>query len=119
VGSPELSGTDDTDDEDSSNRHRAYFIFYIFSLFEIYNDGPTPHINKRINPLVLPDGEPNCRLESIKPSQGSVPAGLTLASDLAFVSNASRVRPKCCVDPLRPPRLSGTWESVSTRGRLM
>jgi hypothetical protein len=28
-----------------------------------------------------------------KPSQGSVPADLTLASDLAFVFNASRVRP--------------------------
>jgi hypothetical protein len=42
-----------------------------------------------------------------KPSQGSVPADLTLASDLAFVFNPSRVRPKCCVDPLRPPRLPG------------
>src|SRR6266566_6627826 len=42
-----------------------------------------------------------------KPSQGSVPADLTLASDLAFVFNASRVRLECCVDPLRPPRLSG------------
>src|SRR3981189_2594238 len=40
-----------------------------------------------------------------KPSQGSVPADLTLASDLAFVFNASRVRLECCVDPLRPPRL--------------
>jgi hypothetical protein len=40
-----------------------------------------------------------------KPSQGSVPADLTLASDLAFVFNASGVRPKCCVDPLRPPDL--------------
>src|SRR6266850_5894720 len=39
-----------------------------------------------------------------KPSQGSVPADLTLASDLAFVFNASRVRLECCVDPLRPPR---------------
>jgi hypothetical protein len=38
-----------------------------------------------------------------KPSQGSVPAGLTLASDLAFVFNASRVRLECCVDPLKPP----------------
>jgi len=36
-------------------------------------------------------------------SQGSVPADRTLASDLAFVFNASRVRPECCVDPLRPP----------------
>src|SRR5258705_8990070 len=43
-----------------------------------------------------------------KPSQGSVPADLTLASDLAFVFNASRVRLECCVDPLRPPRLPGT-----------
>ena len=42
-----------------------------------------------------------------KPIQGSVPADLTLASDLAFVFNASRVRLECCVDPLRPPRLSG------------
>jgi hypothetical protein len=41
-----------------------------------------------------------------KPSQGSVPADLTLASDLAFVFNASQVRPECCVDPLRPPGLS-------------
>src|SRR5882672_3061145 len=40
-----------------------------------------------------------------KPSQGSVPADLTLASDLAFVFNASRVRLECCVDPLRPPAL--------------
>jgi hypothetical protein len=39
-----------------------------------------------------------------KPSQGSVPADLTLAIDLAFVFNASRVRLECCVDPLRPPR---------------
>src|SRR5258708_28152047 len=38
-----------------------------------------------------------------KPSQGSVPADLTLANDLAFVFNASRVRPACCVDPLRSP----------------
>src|SRR5882672_483558 len=43
-----------------------------------------------------------------KPSQGSVPADLTLASDLAFVFNASRVRLECCVDPLRPPR---KWET--------
>src|SRR6267142_4034059 len=42
-----------------------------------------------------------------KPSQGSVPADLTLASDLAFVFNASQVRLECCVDPLRPPDLSG------------
>src|SRR5882672_7215023 len=41
-----------------------------------------------------------------KPSQGSVPADLTLASDLAFVFNASRVRLERCVDPLRPPGLS-------------
>src|SRR6266436_1443486 len=47
-----------------------------------------------------------------KPSQGSVPADLTLASDLAFVFNASRVRLECCVDPLRPPRLSGTRQVV-------
>src|SRR6266700_5810227 len=40
-----------------------------------------------------------------KPSQGSVPADLTLASDLAFVFNASRVRLECCVDPLRPSLL--------------
>jgi hypothetical protein len=42
-----------------------------------------------------------------KPSQGSVPADLTLASDLTFVFNASRVRPECCVDPLKPPLLIG------------
>jgi len=41
-----------------------------------------------------------------KPSPGSVPADLTPASDLAFVFNASWVRPECCVDPLRPPRLN-------------
>src|SRR5208283_1193879 len=41
-----------------------------------------------------------------KPSQGSVPADLTLASDLAFIVDASLVRPECRVDPLRPPRLS-------------
>src|SRR5713226_1210050 len=61
-----------------------------------------------------------------KPSQGSVPADLTLASDLAFVFNASRVRPECCVDPLRPPDLSSTdflfsqscwwWSNTRTRG---
>src|SRR6266851_5596178 len=39
------------------------------------------------------------------PSQGSVPADLTLAGDLAFVFNASRARPECCVHPLRPPAL--------------
>jgi len=44
-----------------------------------------------------------------KPSPGSVPADLTLASDLAFVFNASRDRRECCVDPLRPPRLSGHY----------
>src|SRR6266850_2595679 len=49
-----------------------------------------------------------------KPSQGSVPADLTLASDLAFVFDASRVRLECCVDPLRPPILS---ESRSFSGR--
>src|SRR5260370_1309319 len=38
------------------------------------------------------------------PTQVSVPADLTLASDLAFVFNASRVRLECCVVPLRPPR---------------
>src|SRR5437867_6866698 len=48
-----------------------------------------------------------------KPSQGSVPADLTLASDLAFVFNASRVRLECCVDPLRPPDLSGTGHDRS------
>ena len=44
-----------------------------------------------------------------KPSQGSVPGDLTLAGDLAFVFNVSRVRPECCVDPLRPPALPATW----------
>src|SRR5260370_9591970 len=53
-----------------------------------------------------------------KPSQGSVPADLTLASDLAFVFNSSRVRLECCVAPLRPPRfpatsnLYGGWRTV-------
>jgi len=42
-----------------------------------------------------------------KPSQSSVAAGLTLAI-LAFVFNARRVLAKCCVDPLRSPRLSET-----------
>jgi hypothetical protein len=37
------------------------------------------------------------------PTQDSVPADLTLAGDFVFVFNASRVRPKCCVDPLNPP----------------
>jgi hypothetical protein len=45
-----------------------------------------------------------------KPSQGSVPADLTLASDLTFVFNTNRVRLECCIDPLRPPRLSGLTE---------
>jgi hypothetical protein len=40
-------------------------------------------------------------------SQGSVPDGLTLEGDLAFVFNASRVRRECCVDLLRPLRLPG------------
>src|SRR5882672_8517628 len=54
-----------------------------------------------------------------KPSQGSVPADLTLASDLAFVFNASRVRLECCVDPLRPPNLSGaTSKTCSYLGAL-
>src|SRR6267378_5457467 len=53
-----------------------------------------------------------------KPSQGSVPADLTLASDLAFVFNASRVRLECCVDPLRPPRLPGTCTRSDTEIRL-
>jgi hypothetical protein len=35
-----------------------------------------------------------------KPSQGSVPADPILASDLAFVFNANRVLPECCVDSL-------------------
>ena len=43
-----------------------------------------------------------------KPSQGSVPADLTLASGLAFVFNARQVRLECCVDPLRPPAFSET-----------
>lgn len=41
-----------------------------------------------------------------KPCQGSVPADLTLASDLAFVFKASWDRHECCVDPLRPPGVS-------------
>src|SRR6266850_1401964 len=47
-----------------------------------------------------------------KPSQGSVPADLTLASGLAFVFNASRVRLECCVDPLKPPISSGISNNV-------
>jgi hypothetical protein len=39
-----------------------------------------------------------------KPSQGSVPADLTLTNDLTFVFNVSRVRLECCVDLLKPPR---------------
>ena len=50
-----------------------------------------------------------------KPSQGSVPADLTLASDLAFVFKASRVRLECCVDPLKPPWITGHWEITSDR----
>src|SRR5271166_5774992 len=42
-------------------------------------------------------------LYSLKPSQGCVPADLTLASDLAFVFKACRDRLECCIDPLRPP----------------
>ena len=38
-----------------------------------------------------------------KPSQGSVPADLTLTNDLTFVFNVSRVQLECCVDLLRPP----------------
>jgi glutamate/tyrosine decarboxylase-like PLP-dependent enzyme len=52
----------------------------------------------RLNPFV-------CCTRS-NPSQGSVPAHLIRVSDLVFVFNASRARPKCCVDPLRPPNLS-------------
>jgi len=36
----------------------------------------------------------------------------TLASDLAFVLNASRVRPECCVDPLRPPTLTDSYSKL-------
>src|SRR6266446_8137536 len=57
-----------------------------------------------------------------KPSQRSVPADLTLASDLAFVFNASRVRFECCVDPLRPPDLPGARSprnQVALSSRLM
>ena len=42
-----------------------------------------------------------------KPSQGSVPFDSMLANNLAFKAPASRLRPWCCVDPLRPPRLPG------------
>ena len=54
-----------------------------------------------------------------RPSQGSVPADLTLASDLTFVFNASRVRPKRCVDLLRPPRNTdgGLLSSAPRDGR--
>src|ERR1700688_3215638 len=47
-----------------------------------------------------------------KPSQGIVTADLILARDFAFVFNASRVRPECCVDPLRPPGLPDKWRLV-------
>jgi hypothetical protein len=53
-----------------------------------------------------------------KPSQGGVPADLTLESDLAFVFNASRVRSECCVDPLNAPSQSDTARrrSFSSQG---
>ena len=38
---------------------------------------------------------------------------LTLASDLTFVFTASWVRPERCVDPSRPPHLSGTFELLA------
>jgi hypothetical protein len=44
------------------------------------------------------------------PAQDSVPADLTLAAILSFVFNASRVRPKCCVDPLNPPPINGNFK---------
>src|SRR6266849_9783474 len=40
-------------------------------------------------------------------ARAAFPVDLTLASDLAFVFNASRVRLECCIDPLRPPLLLG------------
>ena len=46
-----------------------------------------------------------------KPSRWC-PADLTVASDLAFVFKASRVRPECCVDLLRSPHLPVKWVSV-------
>src|SRR5258708_15604695 len=53
-----------------------------------------------------------------KPSQGSVPADLTLTNDLAFVFNVSRVRLECCVDPLRPPPKPDKSSSRTSNRRL-
>jgi len=41
-----------------------------------------------------------------------VPVDLTLGDDFVFVFNASRVRPKCFVDPLNPPRLPDTLPMI-------
>src|SRR5690348_13897149 len=40
------------------------------------------------------------------PSQGSIPADLTLTNHLTFFFNVSRVRLECCVDLLKPPELT-------------
>src|ERR1700756_1273740 len=53
-----------------------------------------------------------------KPSQGSVPADLTLANDLTFVFNVSRVRLECCVDLLKPPDLSGVGPHRESRSHF-
>src|SRR5229473_5739444 len=53
-----------------------------------------------------------------KPSQGSVPADLTWRAILAFVFNARWVRAECCVDPLRSPDLSGTWNGSRKHKQL-
>jgi hypothetical protein len=42
-----------------------------------------------------------------KASQGSVPADLTLASDLAFAFNAELALAECCANPLNAPPLQG------------
>jgi hypothetical protein len=46
-----------------------------------------------------------------KPSQCGVPADLAERAFLALVFNARRVRAECCIDLLRPPRLSGLRDS--------
>jgi hypothetical protein len=48
-----------------------------------------------------------------KPSQRSVSADRTQRSDFVFVFSGNRVRLECCVDPLRPPRLSGVRHSTN------
>jgi len=53
---------------------------------------------------MLPQKERSGGYTRSRPSQDSFPADPTMPGDLAFVINASRVRPECCADPSRPPR---------------